>query len=78
MIKVNPEWQSIPTHDLVAQSPVPLTILPDLDALFQHFARALADEIAANNQSGRPTRLILPVDRSANFLCSPHSAMGKP
>jgi glucosamine-6-phosphate deaminase len=46
-----------------------MTLLPpsylipaaDLPALFAHFARAIADEIAANNARGEPTRLILPV-----------------
>lgn len=51
----------IPAADLAAQSPIPLTILPDLPALFAHFAHAVATEIAANSRTGRPTRLILPV-----------------
>jgi glucosamine-6-phosphate deaminase len=38
-----------------------LVILPDLDSLHQHFADAVADEIATNNAAARPTRLILPV-----------------
>lgn len=46
---------------LPASSPIPITILPDLPTLFAHFARAIADDIAANNAIGRPTRLILPV-----------------
>lgn len=48
-------------HHLSDATPIPLTILPDLPSLFGHFARAIADEIAANNAAGRPTRLILPV-----------------
>lgn len=51
----------IAAADLAVQSPLPVTILPDLPALFAHFARAIADEIAANNAQGEPTRLILPV-----------------
>jgi len=38
-----------------------LEIVPDLPALYQHFARSVADEIRANNSVGKPTRLILPV-----------------
>ena len=67
MTQSNPAWQTIPAHDLAAQSPVPLTVLPDLDALFLYFARSVADEMAANNQSGRPTCLILPVGPVGQF-----------
>lgn len=38
-----------------------LVICPDIDALHQHFAEAIAAEIKANNAKGRPTKLILPV-----------------
>jgi glucosamine-6-phosphate deaminase len=38
-----------------------LLIVPDLDALHQHFAESIADEITTNNRLGRPTKLILPV-----------------
>jgi glucosamine-6-phosphate deaminase len=56
-----PDFYTIPAEDLAAASPVPLTVLPDLDDLFTHFARAILDEIVENNRAGRPTRLILPV-----------------
>lgn len=46
---------------LPKDSPIPVTILPDVAALDLHFATTVADEIAANNQRGQPTRLILPV-----------------
>ncbi|MFB6218654.1 MAG: 6-phosphogluconolactonase [Halobacteriaceae archaeon] len=36
-------------------------ILPDLDDLMDHFAEAVADEIAGNNAAGDDTVLILPV-----------------
>lgn len=51
----------LPAEALSAHSPLPLRLLPDLTALNHHFARAVADEIVANNAIGRPTRLILPV-----------------
>lgn len=38
-----------------------LLVLQDIDALHQHFAEAIADEIKTNNASQRTTRLILPV-----------------
>lgn len=56
-----PDFFHIPAADLASRSPVPLTVLPDAGSLHHHFARAIADEIAANNAAGRPTRLILPV-----------------
>jgi glucosamine-6-phosphate deaminase len=56
-----PATHLIPAATLAAQSPLPLTILPTLEALFHHFARSIADEIATNQAANRPTRLILPV-----------------
>lgn len=52
---------SIPADELPAASLVRVEILPDLDALYGHFARSIADEIRARNAAGEPTRLILPV-----------------
>jgi glucosamine-6-phosphate deaminase len=40
---------------------VRVEIVSDLDALYLHFARSIADEIKAHNAAGLPTRLILPV-----------------
>ncbi len=51
----------IPADELAAASKVHLTIVPDLPAVFDHFARAIAGEIRERNQAGQPTRLILPV-----------------
>lgn len=56
-----PEFLTIPAPELAQRSKVHLEILTDLPALFQHFARSIADEIQANNRAGNPTRLILPV-----------------
>ena len=52
---------SIPTAELPRHSKVRLEILPDLDALYDHFARSIAAEITGRNAAGQPTRLILPV-----------------
>ncbi|MGD8404461.1 MAG: hypothetical protein PVJ21_12420 [Anaerolineales bacterium] len=52
---------SIPADELSQASKVSLEILPDLDSLYLHFARSIADEIKANNATSAPTRLILPV-----------------
>jgi glucosamine-6-phosphate deaminase len=56
-----PEFFRLPVEALASHSPVAVRILSDLATLNHHFARAVADEIAANNRAGRPTRLILPV-----------------
>ena len=45
----------IPADQLAVASPIPVTILPDVPALDAHFAAAVADEIATNNQRGTPT-----------------------
>jgi len=56
-----PEFLYIPAAELARSSNIPLEILPDLGALYQHFARSIAEEIKENNRLGNPTRLILPV-----------------
>jgi glucosamine-6-phosphate deaminase len=38
-----------------------LVVVKDIDQLHQHFADSIAEEIIANNQKNRPTKLILPV-----------------
>jgi glucosamine-6-phosphate deaminase len=52
---------SLPAEELPRASKVRLEIVPDLDALFHHFACSIADQIRARNAAGEPTRLILPV-----------------
>jgi glucosamine-6-phosphate deaminase len=51
---------ALPPNQLRAASKVKLTIL-STDQIHAHFARSIANEIKTNNQSGQPTRLILPV-----------------
>jgi glucosamine-6-phosphate deaminase len=55
------DYLMIPAADLPSQSKVNVEVLPDTQAVLQHFARSVADEIRANNAIGRPTCLILPV-----------------
>jgi len=66
MIDLAP-YLSLPVDELLKSTKVHLEILPDLDALYFHFARSIADEIKSNNQAGRPTRLILPVGPVGQF-----------
>lgn len=56
-----PEYLRIPAEELIQASKIPLTILPDLDSLHEHFARKIANEIKQNNELDHPTRLIMPV-----------------
>lgn len=58
------EW---PAEQLAAHTPISLSIVSDLPALFSHFAHAVAGEIAANNAAGHLTRLILPVGPVGQF-----------
>ena len=44
-----------------------LVIMDNLDELHEHFARAIADEIIANNKAGRKTKLILPVGPTGQY-----------
>lgn len=56
-----PEILTLPASQLAQCSKVRLEIVPDLPALYQHFAASIAAEIRENNRQGKPTRLILPV-----------------
>jgi glucosamine-6-phosphate deaminase len=56
-----PNYLDIPPNELADNSKIPITILPDQDALYEHFARSIVEEIKHNNKTGSPTRLILPV-----------------
>lgn len=46
--------------ELVSRSGGHLTVVEDLDALHNHFARALVREVRSNNENEEPTVLILP------------------
>lgn len=50
-----------PIAELTHQSPIPVTVVSDLPALFSHFCDAILSEIIENNRLDRPTRLIFPV-----------------
>ena len=55
---------SIPAEELPRRSKVRLEIMPNVDALYDHFARSIASEIASRNAAGQPTLLILSSWRS--------------
>ncbi len=52
---------NLPAEQLAGAARVRFELMPDPPSLFTQLARAMADEISANNHAGRPTRLILPV-----------------
>jgi glucosamine-6-phosphate deaminase len=51
----------LPIDELKHAAKVGFEVFPDLDRLFDFFARSMADEIRENNRHGRTTRWILPV-----------------
>jgi glucosamine-6-phosphate deaminase len=60
-MQLSPQQLTFSPNELISSSSIPLTILTDSDALFEHMARSIADEIKAKNASRKPTRFILPV-----------------
>jgi glucosamine-6-phosphate deaminase len=46
------EWIRIPRTDLVERSPIPLEILPSVEAVHQHAARSLFDDLASSRANG--------------------------
>jgi len=61
------EILSIPAEKLGEAGPVKVKVLPDLNSFYMDFARTIADEIKANNASGKPTRMILPVGPTPQY-----------
>jgi glucosamine-6-phosphate deaminase len=62
-----PSYLTVSADQLPATSRFHFEILPDPPALFQHMARAIANEIKANNRLDSPTRLILPVGPTGQY-----------
>lgn len=68
MLNRQPESMlSIPAAELARVSKVRLEVVKDPDSLYLHFARSIADEIKAHNESGEATRLILPVGPTGQY-----------
>jgi glucosamine-6-phosphate deaminase len=64
---LTPEMLAWPAETLAARARLPLTVLPDRAAVYAWLARCMADELAANNAAGRPTRWILPVGPKGQY-----------
>ncbi|MGI8914801.1 MAG: glucosamine-6-phosphate isomerase [Chloroflexota bacterium] len=62
-----PGYLTISAAELAAQAGERLLILPTRAAVYQDFARSIADEIQQNNTAGRRTVLILPVGPLGGF-----------
>ncbi|HIE52203.1 MAG TPA: glucosamine-6-phosphate isomerase [Armatimonadetes bacterium] len=61
------EMLAVPTEDLPKHAKVKVKVFPDLDSLYQDFARTIADEIKEHNARGEPTRIILPVGPTPHY-----------
>jgi len=55
-------------EEMLAKAKGHLIIVDTLEDLYQHFAESIANEIKKNNAEGRPTRLILPVGPTEQYL----------
>jgi glucosamine-6-phosphate deaminase len=61
------EWLAVPPDELAARSGVALTILPSREALYEHFAQEMLDEIAAAGRAGDELALIVPIGPKAHY-----------
>lgn len=64
---MNNEMLSLAAEELCQHTNIPISILPDLDALYRHIARHMADIIIKNNEAGKPTSFILPVGPTRQY-----------
>lgn len=60
-------WLAIPPDELPERSPIPLTILPTREALYEHFAREMFDELAEAASAGAEIALIVPVGPKGHY-----------
>jgi glucosamine-6-phosphate deaminase len=58
---------TIPPDEIDNWSPVRVAIVPDLETLYNNFARSIADKIRKNNEEGKSTKLILPVGPTPQY-----------
>jgi glucosamine-6-phosphate deaminase len=65
--EVTEEMLSMPAERLQQLSRYPLLITPTKQALYEHIASLMADELRARNERGEPTRWILPLGPKAQY-----------
>ncbi|HET6429945.1 MAG TPA: hypothetical protein VFJ30_16130 [Phycisphaerae bacterium] len=58
---------AIPTDELSDHTDIPIAVLGDLDAFYEHVARHMADVVIANNAAGKHTCFILPVGPTGQY-----------
>ncbi len=58
---------TLPVEELRRRAHTPFELLPDADALLDHFAESIAAVIRERNNRGEPTRLILPVGPTRHY-----------
>ena len=58
---------SLPPEEIDRWSPGRVEIVPDQEALYEKFARSIADGIKEHNEVGAPTKLILPVGPTPQY-----------
>ncbi|RMG52957.1 MAG: glucosamine-6-phosphate isomerase [Acidobacteria bacterium] len=61
------EILTLPVEKLADHARVGVKIYPTREALFEGFAREIAEEIKSHNARGEPTRLILPVGPTGQY-----------
>ena len=57
----------LPAEELSKHTSISIIILPNLEALYKHLARHLADTIIDNDKMGKPTSFILPVGPTEQY-----------
>ena len=61
------EMLKVPAEDLHKHTGIAIKILPDMESLYKHIARTMADLIIANNREGRRATMILPVGSTRQY-----------
>ena len=61
------EMLCLPVESFSQHTDVKVSVLPDLDALYTHIARQMADTIINNNKQDKPTSFILPVGPTGQY-----------
>lgn len=65
--RVLADWLAIPATELSRVSPLPLTILPTKEAVYEHVAAAMFDELNGARDAGEPISMIIPIGPKAHY-----------
>jgi glucosamine-6-phosphate deaminase len=60
-------WLTIPTAELSRRSPLPLTILPTKEAVYEHFATEMFTELDEARNRDEPLSVIVPIGPKAHY-----------